>query len=221
MDLRVNSRSGLECAMPGSNQRHPACKAGAKRSHSRDSERRSQVVARNAAQICPSLRARPTSHCSSWVDQRGEHAVDPRHQRCTLRRIAPSLQASLSTVGRALKTIGLGRLRNLEPRPPLRRASRSPASSAGALRAGSSPASIGCASGTAARAPSCTTVNAYSSGWRYSLPVVLNRWSRWWAERHWALLLPRKSAPGRARRNFVQESRCVSRPGRRTREQLS
>lgn len=50
-----------------------------------------------------------------------QHAVDVRHQRCTLRRVARWLQAPLSTVGRALKALGLGRLRNLEPRPPVRR----------------------------------------------------------------------------------------------------
>jgi transposase len=53
--------------------------------------------------------------------QQLQHAVDLRHQRCTLRRIARSLQAPLSTVGRVLKALGLGRLRNLEPRPPVRR----------------------------------------------------------------------------------------------------
>lgn len=53
--------------------------------------------------------------------QQLQHAVDLRHQRCTLRRIVRSLQAPLSTVGRVLKALGLGRLRNLEPRPPVRR----------------------------------------------------------------------------------------------------
>jgi transposase InsO family protein len=50
--------------------------------------------------------------------QQLQQAVDLRHQRCTLRRIARTLQAPLSTVGRVLKLLGLGRLRSLEPRPP-------------------------------------------------------------------------------------------------------
>ncbi len=53
--------------------------------------------------------------------QQLQHAVDLRHQRCTMRRIARSLKAPLSTVGRVLKALGLGRLRNLVPRPPVRR----------------------------------------------------------------------------------------------------
>ncbi|KEF41858.1 MAG: transposase [Cyanobium sp. CACIAM 14] len=48
-------------------------------------------------------------------------AVNLRHQRCTLRRIARALQAPLSTVGRLMNALGLGRLRNLEPRTPVRR----------------------------------------------------------------------------------------------------
>ncbi len=48
-------------------------------------------------------------------------AVELRHERCTLRRIARLLAAPLSTVGRTLKTIGLGRLNNLQPPVPVRR----------------------------------------------------------------------------------------------------
>ena len=44
-----------------------------------------------------------------------------RHERCTMRRIAKDLAAPLSTVGRWLKGIGLGRLRNLQPKAPVRR----------------------------------------------------------------------------------------------------
>ena len=44
-----------------------------------------------------------------------------RHERCTMRRIANDLAAPLLTVGRWLKAIGLGRLRNLQPREPVRR----------------------------------------------------------------------------------------------------
>jgi transposase InsO family protein len=53
--------------------------------------------------------------------QQLQHAVVLRHQRCTLRRIAKTLGAPLSTVGRVMKALGLGRLRNLEPKIPVRR----------------------------------------------------------------------------------------------------
>jgi transposase InsO family protein len=53
--------------------------------------------------------------------QQLQQAVDLRHQRCTLRRIAKNLQAPLSTVGRVMNALGLGRLRSLEPKPPVRR----------------------------------------------------------------------------------------------------
>ena len=53
--------------------------------------------------------------------QQLQHAVDLRHQRCTLRRIAKAVGAPLSTVGRAMKALGLGRLRNLDPKPPVQR----------------------------------------------------------------------------------------------------
>jgi len=44
-----------------------------------------------------------------------------RHERCTMRHIANDLAAPLLTVGSWLKAIGLGRLRNLQPREPVRR----------------------------------------------------------------------------------------------------
>ena len=50
-----------------------------------------------------------------------QHAVDLRHERCTLRRVARVLAAPLSTVGRVLKALGLGRLKNLQPAEPVRR----------------------------------------------------------------------------------------------------
>jgi len=53
--------------------------------------------------------------------QQLQHAVDLRHERCTLRRVARVLAAPLSTVGRVLKAIGLGRLTNLQPAEPVRR----------------------------------------------------------------------------------------------------
>ena len=53
--------------------------------------------------------------------QQLQQAVDLRHQRCTLRRIAKAVGAPLSTVGRVMKALGLGRLRNLEPKVPVQR----------------------------------------------------------------------------------------------------
>jgi len=56
------------------------------------------------------------------LDQRRlQQAIDLRHQRSTLRRIARVLQVPLSTVGRAMNALGLGRLRNLEPKQPVQR----------------------------------------------------------------------------------------------------
>jgi transposase InsO family protein len=53
--------------------------------------------------------------------QQVQHAVDLRHQRLYLRHIARLLQAPFSTVARALSRLGLGRLRNLDPKPPVQR----------------------------------------------------------------------------------------------------
>ena len=57
-----------------------------------------------------------------WLARyRSGGAVALRHERCTLRRVARVLSAPLSTVGRVLKPLGLGRLRNLQPAEPVRR----------------------------------------------------------------------------------------------------
>jgi transposase InsO family protein len=53
--------------------------------------------------------------------QQLQQAVDLRHQRLHLRHIARLLRAPFSTVARALSRLGLGRLRNLEPKPPVQR----------------------------------------------------------------------------------------------------
>jgi hypothetical protein len=53
--------------------------------------------------------------------QQLQQAVDLRHQRCTLRLIARALEAPLSTVGRVINSLGLGRLNNLEPKKPVQR----------------------------------------------------------------------------------------------------
>ena len=51
-------------------------------------------------------------------------AVELRHQRLHLRHIARLLHAPFSTVARALNHLGLGRLRNLETKPPVQRYER-------------------------------------------------------------------------------------------------
>ncbi len=53
--------------------------------------------------------------------QQQQQARALRHERFTMQRIAKHLAAPLSTVGRWLKDIGLGRLRNLQPKEPVRR----------------------------------------------------------------------------------------------------
>ena len=53
-----------------------------------------------------------------------QRAVDLRHERCTLRRVARVLAAPLSNVDRALKALGLGRVKNLQPAVPVRRYQR-------------------------------------------------------------------------------------------------
>ena len=53
--------------------------------------------------------------------QQLQHAVELRHQRLHLRHITRLLQSPFSTVARALSRLGLGRLRNLEPKPPVQR----------------------------------------------------------------------------------------------------
>ena len=53
--------------------------------------------------------------------QQLQQAMDFRHQRLHLRHIARLLQAPFSTVARVLSRLGLGRLRNLDPKPPVQR----------------------------------------------------------------------------------------------------
>ncbi|MFQ6540358.1 IS481 family transposase, partial [Aphanothece stagnina RSMan2012] len=47
--------------------------------------------------------------------------MELRHQRLHLRPIARLLRAPFSTVARALNRLGLGRLKSLEPKPPVQR----------------------------------------------------------------------------------------------------
>ena len=56
--------------------------------------------------------------------QQQQHAVELRHQRLHLPHIPRMLGAPFSTVARALNRLGLGRLRNLEPKPPVLRYER-------------------------------------------------------------------------------------------------
>jgi transposase len=56
--------------------------------------------------------------------QQQRHAVELRHQRLHLRHIARLLAAPFSTVARAVNRLGLGRLRNLDPKPPVQRYER-------------------------------------------------------------------------------------------------
>jgi len=53
--------------------------------------------------------------------QQLQQAIELRHQRCTLRRIARLLVAPLYTVERTLKAMDLGRLKHLQPPEPVRR----------------------------------------------------------------------------------------------------
>ena len=53
--------------------------------------------------------------------QQLQRAVDLHHERCMLRRVARVSTVPLSTVGRALKALGLGRFKNLQPVEPVRR----------------------------------------------------------------------------------------------------
>ena len=56
--------------------------------------------------------------------QRLQRAVELRHERLHLVHIARLLAAPFSTVARALNRLGLGRLRNLDPVPPVQRYER-------------------------------------------------------------------------------------------------
>ncbi len=53
--------------------------------------------------------------------QQLQQAVDLRHQRCTLRLIARVLLVPISTLARTTRRLGLNRLRNLDPKPPVQR----------------------------------------------------------------------------------------------------
>jgi hypothetical protein len=53
--------------------------------------------------------------------QQSQKAVDLRHQRLHLWHIGRLLQATISIVARTLSHLGLGRLRNLEPKPEVQR----------------------------------------------------------------------------------------------------
>ncbi len=53
--------------------------------------------------------------------QQQQQARALRHERCTMLRIAKALAVPLSTTGRWLKSMGLGQLRNLQPKEPVRR----------------------------------------------------------------------------------------------------
>ena len=53
-----------------------------------------------------------------------QRALELRHQRLHLRHIARLLAAPFSTVARALNHLGLGRLRNLDPKAPVQRYER-------------------------------------------------------------------------------------------------
>jgi len=66
-------------------------------------------------------RSRRRSQERTLDPQQLQRAIGLRHERCPLRRIARLLAAPLSTVGRTLKAIGLGRLKNLQPPVPVRR----------------------------------------------------------------------------------------------------
>ena len=51
--------------------------------------------------------------------QQLQRAVDQRHERCTLKRVARVLATPLSTSGLVLKALGLGRLKNLQLAEPV------------------------------------------------------------------------------------------------------
>jgi transposase len=53
--------------------------------------------------------------------QQQQQARALRHERCTMLRFAKALAVPLSTTGRWLKSMDLGRLRNLQPKEPVRR----------------------------------------------------------------------------------------------------
>jgi len=62
-------------------------------------------------------RSEPRSQRRTLDPKEVQQAVDLRHQRWTSRNIARLLAATLSTVGRNLKAVGLGRLK--DPQSPV------------------------------------------------------------------------------------------------------
>ena len=69
---------------------------------------------------------RSDRHTQRWTldPNRLQGALELRHQRLHLRHIARLLAAPFSPVARSLNRQGLGRLRNLEPRPVVQRYER-------------------------------------------------------------------------------------------------
>lgn len=65
--------------------------------------------------------SRPKSQPSRISEQERVQIVELRKQRMTVRQIARSVERSVATVGRVCRVAGLGRLRMLEPAPPIQR----------------------------------------------------------------------------------------------------
>lgn len=66
--------------------------------------------------------ALPFRRANGSVDpQQLQQAVELRHQRCTLRRIARLLLVPITTWARAMRRLGLDRLGNFDPKPPVQR----------------------------------------------------------------------------------------------------
>jgi hypothetical protein len=55
------------------------------------------------------------THRRTLDPQQLQQALELRHQRCTLRRIAWELLVPISTLARAMRRLSLNRLRNLDP----------------------------------------------------------------------------------------------------------
>jgi len=84
-------------------------------------------LARYRSGGAPSLADRRSGRRSqrrTFDPQQLQQAVELRHQRLHLRHIASLLAAPFSTVARVLNRLGLGRLRNLEPKPSVQRYER-------------------------------------------------------------------------------------------------
>jgi hypothetical protein len=65
-----------------------------------------------------------------------QRVIALRPEQCTLRRMARLLVLPLSTVGRTLKAMGLGRLKHLQPPVPVRRYLRDPLCRSSAFESG-------------------------------------------------------------------------------------